>query len=152
MTLSLLKRKGENGDSLLVPSVFSDLFDVNRFFGNEPSWIDVTKRIPSVNIRETNKEFLIEMASPGMKREDFKVNVENHVLSISSEKEEEKVQENEQFTKKEFSYNSFSRSFTLPDYVKSQDIIAKYENGILKLSVPKKETSISNPKKEIVVN
>ncbi|MGZ4099428.1 MAG: Hsp20/alpha crystallin family protein, partial [Bacteroidia bacterium] len=80
-----------------------------------------------------------------------KINVEENVLTISAEKKEEKNEENDRFTRKEFSYNSFSRSFTLPQTVNAEKIDAKYTDGILKLEIPKKEEAKTLPKKEIKV-
>ena len=94
---------------------------------------------------------LVELAAPGLEKKDFKIELENQVLTVSSEKEEEKKEETKNFKRREFSYNSFSRSFQLPEDVLSDKIDAKYENGILKLSVPKKEVTVSKPKKEIKV-
>jgi len=95
--------------------------------------------IPAANIKENEKSFDIEIAVPGMKKEDFKINLENNVLTISSEKEEEKNEEKKNYTRKEFVYGSFSRSFTLPKIVETEQINAVYENGILNIQLPKKE-------------
>ena len=95
--------------------------------------------VPSANIRENEKNFEIELAVPGMKKDDFKINLENNVLTISSEMEEEQKEENKNFTRREFTYGSFSRSFTLPKIVETEQIKASYENGILHIQLPKKE-------------
>lgn len=108
--------------------------------------------MPSVNITENGKEFRIELAAPGMSKNDFKVNVEDNVLTISAEKEEEKNDKNERYTRREFSYRSFTRSFRLPAEVRSENIEGKYEDGILKLSIPKKEESKKSPAKQIKVS
>jgi HSP20 family protein len=141
------RNKNEN----FVPTLFSDIFDNAKFFGK--NWLEreFGQSFPAVNIKETNKDFALEFAAPGFKKEDFKVNVDNNILTINAEKEEEKNEENKRFTRKEFSYNSFSRSFTLPENVNSEKIDAKYTDGILKLSVPKKEETKALPKKEIKV-
>jgi len=95
--------------------------------------------IPAVNIKENEKDFELEVAAPGMEKKDFKVNVENNTLVISAEKKEEKKEKNDNYSRKEFSYESFERSFTLPqDLVDDNKISAKYENGILKINIPKK--------------
>ena len=107
--------------------------------------------MPAVNIKETSKEFSLEFAAPGFNKNDFKVNIENNVLTINANKEEEKNEENKRFTRREFSFNSFSRSFTLPENVNTDKIDAKYNDGILRLSVPKKEETKVLPKKEIIV-
>lgn len=95
--------------------------------------------IPATNIMENENSFQIELAVPGMKKEDFKINLENNILTVSSEKTTEKKEEKENYTKREFHYGSFSRSFTLPKTVESDKIKAAYDNGILKLELPKKE-------------
>jgi len=147
MTLVKTKPKGT-----LIPSVFSDFFDTDRFFG--PRWFEreFEDTLPAVNIKENNKQFNIEFAAPGFTKSDFKVNVENDVLTISAEKEMEKRNDNERFTKREFSYSSFSRSFTLPQNANAEKVDAKYENGILKLALPKKEETKVSSKKEIKVS
>ena len=136
----------------LIPSVFSDFFDTDKFF--TPRWFEreFEQTLPSVNIKENGKQFNIEFAAPGFIKSDFKVNVENDVLTISAEKQEEKKDEDERFTKREFSYSSFSRSFILPQNAKAEKVDAKYENGILKLALPKKEETKTSSRKEIKVS
>jgi HSP20 family protein len=108
-----------------------------------PSLTKLGTTIPTVNVSETPKEYKIEMAAPGLDRKDFKIEVENHCLCISAEKEEEKKEKENDYTRREYSFNSFSRSFNLPEDVKESNIDAKYENGVLKVSVPKmKETPV----------
>ena len=92
------------------------------------------------------------MAAPGLERKDFKVEVENGILFIRSEKKEEKKEETKNFTRREFSYNSFSRSFTLPENCITDNIMAHYENGILFITLPKKEMTFTKPVKEIKVS
>ena len=110
--------------SLLNDSVLSDKFAV---------------RTPAVNIAETENEFEIELAVPGLKKEDFKINLEKNVLSVSAEKKAEEVNENKKFSKREYSYSSFTRSFTLPQSADQNKIEADYTDGILKLTIAKKE-------------
>ena len=109
---------------------------------------------PSVNILETSKEYILEVAAPGLERKDFNIEIDNHTLCISAEKEEEKEEKegNDGYSRKEYSYNSFSRSFTLPDDVKENHIEAKYESGILKLTVPKAKESEPKVAKKITVS
>lgn len=144
---TLIKRNGD-----IFPSVFSEFFDTDNFFGTDLLNRDFAKSVPAVNITENGKEFKIELAAPGMSKKDFKVNVENNVLTISAEKEEEKKEENDRFTRREFSYRSFSRSFRLPEEVKADNIEGKYEDGVLRLSIPKKEEAKKKPAKEIKVS
>ena len=140
-----------NKNSVLFPSLLSDFFETDRLVS--PKWLEreFESTLPSVNVKENSKEFNIELAAPGFSKSDFKINVENNVLSISAEKEEEKKEEGERFTRKEFSYNSFSRSFTLPQIVNADKIDAKYSEGILKLLIPKKEEAKTAAKKEIKI-
>ncbi len=133
---------------------FPDL--LNRFFENELEGF--TKRnfsnatLPSVNIKESEDGFEVEMAAPGFDKGDFKIEVNENVLTISSEvKAENEEKEGEVYTKKEFSYQSFTRSFTLPEMVDEDNISAKYENGILRISIPKKEEAKPKPVKQIEV-
>jgi HSP20 family protein len=151
--MSLVKRRES-----LMPSWANDLLDTSRMFsprlfdlGTDPFSIDFSSRIPSANINETEKEYKIELAVPGMERKDFKVAVENGVLNVSSEKEEELEDEDVNYTRKEYSYSVFKRSFSLPDNCLEDKIKAKYENGILSLMLPKKEVSITKPVSEIPV-
>jgi HSP20 family protein len=155
MTQLTKKRRNGNGHGNLFPALRNDFFP-NRFFGS--SLLDFDHDIfngelssPPANITETNKEFKLDLSVPGMKREDFKVDVDNGVLTISSEKEEEQKDENKNYSRREFSYSSFSRAFTLPDNADENNITAKYDNGVLQLTIPKTETTISKPKKEIKV-
>ena len=96
-------------------------------------------KIPAVNIAETENEFHIELAVPGLKKEDFKISLDKNVLSVSAEKKAENVEEGKKYSKREYSYNSFVRSFTLPETADHAKIDAEYTDGILKLNVAKKE-------------
>jgi len=98
-----------------------------------------SSRVPAVNISETEGEFNIELAAPGLKKEDFKINLDKNVLSVSADKKTENVEEGKKFSKREYSYNTFTRSFTLPDTADYAKITAEYTDGILKLNVAKKE-------------
>jgi HSP20 family protein len=150
----LMKRR-RNGNTGLFPSLRNDFIIPNfftpRLFDFDDTFFEGEMGIPPANINETNKEFELDLSVPGMKRDDFKVDVENGVLTISSEKEEEKKDGDRNYRRREFSYRSFSRSFTLPDNVDENNINAKYDNGMLKLTLPKKEVTISKPKKQISV-
>ncbi|MHC1778680.1 MAG: Hsp20/alpha crystallin family protein [Bacteroidales bacterium] len=130
--------------------VWTNLF--NDFFNQD--WNDWSLRnfsltnttLPSVNIKETGDNFEVEMAAPGMDKSDFKIEVNQGVLSISSEKKVENEQNEEnRYTKREFSYQSFCRSFSLPTTVNSDKIAAKYENGILKITIPKRDEARPKP-------
>ncbi|OJW66632.1 MAG: heat-shock protein Hsp20 [Candidatus Amoebophilus sp. 36-38] len=140
-------------DQSLFPR-FSNLWE--DFLGKDvmdmPNW-KVGASIPAVNIVEKTDKFLVHLASPGMNRNDFKINVDNGVLTVASEKKEEHEEKDKEsrFTRREFSYQSFKRSFTLPESVQADKIEAKYENGILEIILPKHETAQVKPIKQIQV-
>lgn len=146
MTLVKTNKSGN-----LFPTLMSDFFDNDNFFANRWFEKEFNRSLPAVNVKENNKEFNIEFAAPGFKKNDFKINVEENILTISAEKQDEKNEEKDNYTRKEFSYNSFSRSFTLPQTVNADKIDAKYNDGILNLSIPKREEAKTQPKKEIKV-
>jgi HSP20 family protein len=108
-----------------------------------------SKLTPSANIKENESTFTLDLAAPGLKKDDFKIEINNGVLTISAEKKEEKNEENDKFNRREFYYNSFSRSFTLPTNISENQIKASYENGLLKLIIPKLGTE-NNAKKIIL--
>jgi len=120
-----------------VNPFFNDVFD--SIFNDSFLSDKLATRVPAVNIAETDSEFHIELAVPGLKKEDFKVNLEKNVLSISVERKTINAEEGKRYTKKEYSYDSFVRSFTLPETVDHAKIEAEYTDGILKLNVAKKE-------------
>jgi len=94
---------------------------------------------PAVNIRENEDGFVLEMAAPGMQKSDFKINLDNNVLTLSSEKQEEKEENTEKFSRREFNYGIFCRSFSLPKTINLDKIKADYKDGILSVSLPKRE-------------
>lgn len=131
-----------------MPTFFDEFFGDNllrnKFF---PVNHEFKTTGPAINVRETETDFLIELAAPGMEKSDFSVTVENNILNISTEKKEEKTEEGEKFTRKEFGYLYFKRSFSLPeDKVDAETVEAKYEAGVLKVRVPKKVEKIEEPK------
>ncbi len=95
--------------------------------------------VPSVNVIENEQDFIIEIAAPGVSKEEFNINLENQVLTISREIKEDKEEKKENYTRREFVYGSFERSFTLPKNIKYDDIVADYNQGILNLNLPKNE-------------
>ncbi len=134
-----------------IPEIFRSFFE--NEFGNTERMAARDTFIPAVNILENNDAFTIEMAVPGFKKRDFHIEVNDGVLTVSAEKEmvsEEK--ENEWFIRKEFTNHSFARSFTLPELVESDDIKAKYENGILRVTVPKMEQAKPKPVRKIKIS
>ena len=120
-----------------VNPFFNDVFE--SIFNDSFLSDKLATRVPAVNIAETENEFHIELAVPGLKKEDFKINLDKNVLSISAEKKTENVDAGKKYSKREYSYNSFVRSFTLPETVDHAKIEAEYTDGILKLIVAKKE-------------
>jgi len=109
--------------------------------------------LPAVNVKETNDEFLIELAAPGMEKKDFKINFKNNVITISSEKEDKREEKKENYTRREFSYQSFQRSFTVPENaIVSEKIEAIYNNGILEVKLPKREEVKPQPEREIKIS
>ncbi|MCE7993998.1 MAG: Hsp20/alpha crystallin family protein [Roseivirga sp.] len=138
-----------------MPSLLSGFFDDEDFFDMDLSRTGngLASRLPAANVKENENEFTIDLAVPGMKKDDFRIEIENGALSISSEKKEESEDKTDDYTRKEFSYSSFSRSFRLPDSVKEDKIKAKYDNGVLIVSLPKKEEAKKLlAKKEIKVD
>ena len=130
-----MKKEVIRGDSLIDWS--------NRNFS------ETNTTLPAVNVKEKKDGFEIEMSAPGLKKEDFNVDLSNSVLTISCAKKEEDETKDEdgRYTRQEFSYQSFSRSFNLPETVDHEKIDAKYEDGILKLNIPKKEEVIPSSKR-----
>ena len=126
---------------------------MNNFFDNDLSDF-FGKRVsdPAANIIELPEAFHLDIAAPGMKKEDFKINLENNILTISAEMEDEKNEEGKNYTRKEFYYGSFSRSFTLPRTINLDKIQADYQNGILKITLPKKEEARVEVKKQISIS
>lgn len=147
--MTLIKWKN-NLSNPATQSTFSDFF--NDFFNDSLMSRDYFKSVPAVNISERPNDYLIEMAAPGFGKEDFKLNVDNDVLTISAEKKNEKKDENSRFTRKEFQYSSFSRTFTMPEHVEADKIDASYKEGVLTLTLPKKEEAKVKPVREIKIS
>ena len=136
-------------------SLLDDFFNKDVFDWNSRNFSDVGSTLPSVNVEETDSEFKIELAAPGLKKEDFKVKLDHHVLTISSEKsaEKEEKRENGNYARREFNYSSFLRSFTLPEEsVEDGQIDAKYHDGILKITIPKKPVPASERARTIQIH
>lgn len=131
-----------------MPSVFDRFFD-----GDLMDWSnDVNTTLPSVNIKETKEGFEVKVAAPGFDKNDFKLELNHDVLTISSEKQaENETKEGEQYTRREYCYSSFKRSFVLPDSADAEKINAEYKNGILDITIPKKEEAKPKDKRMIEV-
>ena len=130
------------------------LFDkMEDFFKPWNEWFSNRNlvNVPAVNITETKTNYELSLAAPGMKKDDFKIDVDNNMLAISSEKEEKNEEATKKFTRKEYSYSSFSRSFTLPDEINTEKIEARYEDGVLKVILPRKEEAKQASSKLITV-
>ncbi len=140
--MSIVKR-----NNLFFPTLMNDLMKPDWFGGME-NW---NTDLPAVNIKDNSEGFVLELAVPGGKKDDFKVEVDNDLLTISSEVKTESKEEKENYTRREFAFSSFKRAFTLPETVDGTKIDASYENGILRLSLPKKEEALPKPKRLITI-
>lgn len=142
MLPNVLKRKHMN-----YPSVWDEFF-TNDFLSGfwDDNWsFSSNVNTPAVNVEETNTGYTIEVAAPGLDKNDFKVQVDNNVLTVFSKKESKNEEKRKGYLRKEFSYGTFQRSFTLPEGTESEKITASHKNGVLKLEIPK-AVSISNNK------
>ena len=136
-----------------IPSLFDRFFDGDMFDWSNRNFSNTNTTIPSVNIKENTDAFMVEVAAPGFEKGDFKIELNLNTLSISSEKKvENETKEGEVFTKREFSYQSFSRSFTLPQIADGDRIEANYQNGILTVLIPKREEAKPKPARMIEIN
>jgi len=148
--MNLIKRNGSlNG---LPRTFFDDVFGRELFNWESNNFSTTSTTLPSVNIKETSENYEVEVAAPGLDKNDFKVTLDGNLLTISSEKQNQRTTEQENFTRREFSYQSFQRSFELPKNVVDEDkISARYENGLLHLSIPKKEEAKQKPPRMIEI-
>ena len=146
--MSLIKRNEANW----LPSVFDDMFKTD-WLGGTTNVNSIGTSIPAVNIQESDENFLVAVAAPGKTKEDFNIELDNDVLTISSEekKESETTDNKSRFTRKEFSYSNFKRAFSLPESVNSEKIAASYNNGVLEILLPKKEEARVQPKRMIEI-
>ncbi|NGY37974.1 Hsp20/alpha crystallin family protein [Flavobacterium sp. XN-5] len=136
-----------------VNSFFDDFAGRDLMDWTDRSFSTMGSNLPSVNLKETDKKINIELAAPGLKKEDFKVEIENNMISISSEKEEEKeeTRKKDNYYRKEFNYQAFRRSFSLPDYADENNINANYKDGILHVEIAKKEGAKKKIAKTIAI-
>nr|WP_299384382.1 Hsp20/alpha crystallin family protein [Allomuricauda sp.] len=140
--MSIVKR-----NNLFFPSLMNDFLKPDWFGGTE-NW---NTNLPAVNIKDNTEGFELELAVPGGKKDDFKVEVDNDILTISSEVKSENSENEDNYTRREFFYSSFKRAFTLPETVDGTKIDAKYEDGVLRVSLPKKEEALPAPKRLISI-
>lgn len=140
--MNLIKR-----NAVPFPSIIDELL--------KPDWLggmqSFNANVPAVNIKETDTSFGIELAAPGKKKEDFNIEIDHNVLTISSEEKTETEETQGKYTRKEFSYASFRRAFTLPETVNTEHINASYENGVLHVALPKREEALPKPKRLIEI-
>ncbi len=134
-----------------IPALLNDFFTPwNEWFDNG-NIFDRALHIPAVNIAEHKDAFHVSLAAPGLKKDDFNIDINGNMLTISSEKEESKEDKEKKFTRKEYNYTSFSRSFTLPEGINRDKIEAKYDNGVLNITLPRKEEAKHVAAKQITV-
>ena len=133
MTLVKFNSDKKNGSMPAFNNVFDSIFN-DTFFADR-----MVSRVPAANISETKDHFHVELAAPGLKKEDFKLNLERDVLSVSVEQSSEQSNDERSYGKREFSYSSFVRAFTLPESADHENIHAKYENGVLCIDIAKRE-------------
>ncbi|MBT8245867.1 MAG: Hsp20/alpha crystallin family protein [Winogradskyella sp.] len=149
--MSLIKFNNRNRLFPWNNNQLKDFFSSDDFLLND-SFFEEDSLMPAMNIKELDETFEVEFAAPGFKKSDFEVTLEDHLLSVSATKETEKEEEAEDYMRKEFSYNTFKRSITLPETLDNMaDIKAVYKDGILKLNILKKELKKETPKKVIEV-
>ena len=148
--MSLIKRNGQNFPA--IPSLFDDLFSRELFNWGTNNYSSTSTTMPSVNIREEDGSYEVEVAAPGMNKQDFNITLDGNLLTISSAKEQQNEKQQEKYTRREFSYQSFSRTFTLQkDVMDTEKIQAKYEDGVLHLLIPKKEQAKQKQPKQIEI-
>ncbi|GAA3509449.1 Hsp20/alpha crystallin family protein [Aquimarina addita] len=143
--MSLVKRTDR------LPFILDNVLNAD-WFGGVATENKIGYNTPAVNVIENDDEFTIELAAPGLTKEDFNLELDNDVLIISSELKKESTDEKSKYTRKEFSYSTFKRSFNLPDSINTVDVIAEYANGILSVKLPKKEEAKVQPKRLIEIS
>ena len=131
------------------PGIFDDFFGTDHYPVHYRR--NGFKTLPAVNISEGENEFTIEVAAPGLEKKDFKIDFDNNCLTIASAREDKNDEIQDQYTRREFRYNSFSRSFTLPETVDAESISALHKNGVLNVSIPKKEEAKAKPARQIAI-
>lgn len=143
--MNVIKRNS----NLNFPSIIDELF--------KPDWLGGVENfggnLPAVNLKETDTDYAIELAAPGKKKEDFNIEIDHNVLAISSESKNQSEEKDNvgKYTRREFNYSAFRRTFTLPESVNLEDINATYENGVLHVTLPKKQEALPKPKRLIEI-
>ena len=150
---SLVNTNGNSFSS--IPSLLNSLFNDDWVESSLTNWKAARASMPAVNVRDTNDDFVIEVAAPGLKRDDFKIELDNNVLTVCSDKEanREKKGRDGEYMRREFSYQAFQRSFSLPEArVEGGKISAKYTDGVLYVTIPKREDAKLKPVRQISVS
>ena len=133
-----------------VPDTWDDFF--NDSFFNSFNLGRQSASCPAVNIMEDEKEFRIDVAAPGLSKKDIQIDLDDDVLTISSEQKDEREEKDRRYMRREFSYNSFKRSFQLPDTIDQESIKASHESGILTIQLPKKKEVVQKASKQIEIS
>lgn len=133
-------------------SLFDDFLTTEADDWRRKNYSSSNTTLPKVNIIEDGNGYTVEMAAPGLTKGDFNIQLENNILTISSEKQEDVNNGDNGHTRREFSYQAFTRSFTIPESANGEKIGAKYANGILTVSIPKKEEAKPKPPKSIAIS
>jgi len=144
--MNIVKRRNTD-----FPSIFDELFQTD-WFGGTVNANTAKGTVPAVNIKETADDFALEVAAPGKTKEDFQLSLDHDVLTISTEEKKEETQKEDNYTRREFSFSAFKRSFKLPQTVNKQEINATYTNGILHVTLPKREEDKVKPKRMIEIS
>ncbi|MCF8357383.1 MAG: Hsp20/alpha crystallin family protein [Prolixibacteraceae bacterium] len=149
--MTLVRRSNNYAPSF--PSIFDSFFGRDLMDWNTSNFSETDTTIPAVNVKEDDNKYEIEVAAPGMKKDDFRVKLENDLLTICSERKDEKNEKNENYSRREFSYQSFQRSFNLPEgHILGDKISAKYNDGILHIELPKRDEVKPQPAREIKIS
>jgi HSP20 family protein len=135
-----------------LPGLLNNLFNADVDPYSTENYSEINSTLPAVNIKEAEDGFEVGVAAPGFDKNEFKIELNNNLLTVSSEKKEENEVEGEKYTRREYSYQSFKRSFTLPEEVEADKITAEYKNGILNIYIPKKEEAIPKPARQIKIS
>tara|TARA_R110000868_G_scaffold280326_3_gene540401 strand:+ start:17133 stop:17558 length:426 start_codon:yes stop_codon:yes gene_type:complete len=140
--MSVVKR-----NNVLFPALMNEFLRPDWFGGVD----NFKQNVPAANVKETESDYVLELAIPGRKKEDFNVEIDNDILTISSEVKSEENKEDDGYTRREFTFSSFKRVFSLPETISLDKINATYEDGILKFVLPKKEEALPKPKRLIEI-
>lgn len=134
--------------NVVFPALLNEILKPDWFGGLET----VAHNLPPVNIKESDADFELELSVPGRVKEDFKIEIDKAVLTVSAKTEDEKTEKSPKYTRREFTARTFKRSFNLPDSIDVDAIKAAYENGILSFRLPKKAEALPKPKREIALS